>query len=300
MIKAERLQPGDVIGICAPCWGLTREGIAGCIQGLETLGFRVKFAGNCFSDADGYAGTVEERAGDFNELVYDPDVKLVLHGGGEVGNEILPYVDYEHIRTHPKLFCSYSDGTSIVEAIYNRTGLVTFYGATLRTFSGINEYNRKAFLRRLTTLDTRYEKAGAWQVIHPGCAEGELSGGYLVNYAAMQGLPWFELDRSRRYLLFIEDHERFSSPAVVSKWFSNLEHRGVFDCAAGLIFGHYSLASQPQIDRILARLGERYHIPVVRCEDFGHGTYNAVFPIGIRARLDTDENCFELLEAGVI
>ena len=58
----------------------------------------------------------------------DKSVQMVLFGGGESAVEILPYIDYENIRRYPKLFSSYSDGTSILNAIYAQTGLLTYYG----------------------------------------------------------------------------------------------------------------------------------------------------------------------------
>ena len=55
----------------------------------------------------------------------------------------------------------------------------------------------------------------------------------------------------------------------------------------------------PVIDDILARIGNRYNIPVIRNEDFGHGANGAIFPISTRAKLDTDTLSFEFLESGV-
>lgn len=89
----------------------------------------------------------------------------------------------------------------------------------------------------------------------------------------------------------------FNAPAAVSKWFSDMEQRGVFDRVVELIFGHYSDQPQPLIDDILGRIGDRHSIPVVRCGDFGHCANNAIMPIGARARLDAD--AFTLLESGV-
>ena len=67
----------------------------------------------------------------------------------------------------------------------------------------------------------------------------------------------------------------------------------------GLLFGHYSESVPDAVDEILYRTGRKYGIPVVRCEDFGHGLNNAILPIGIPARLDTEQDTFELLESGV-
>ncbi len=104
---------------------------------------------------------------------------------------------------------------------------------------------------------------------------------------------------TKPHILLIEDHERFSSPAVLSKYFSHISQSGIMDSVTGLIFGHYSSQEIPQVDEILRRFAEKYGIPAVRCEDFGHGGNNAVFPIGIGATLDADNLTFSFAESGV-
>lgn len=300
IIKPNRLQKGDTIGIIAPSFALKPEYIQNSIMKLHQLGFQVKLSKHLFSETNGYAGSVDERADDFNTMIADNIVKMLLFGGGEVCNEILPYIDYENIKQHPKIICSYSDSTTILNAVHCKTGLITFYGASLHTFDELTDYNLQSFEKRLMTTDTDYSKNSEWRTIHEGDCEGILTGGYLVNYAALQDSMYFDLDRSKKYLLFIEDHEMFSFPAVVSKWFSDLDQRNVFESVTGLVFGHYSKEEQPLIDEILHRLGERYNIPVVRCEDFGHGINNAVWPIGISAKLDTASGNFGFTESGVL
>ena len=299
LLKPPRLRRGDTVGMVAPCLVMTPDYVERAVARLEEMGFPVRLSPHFFSETFGYAGSVEERAADFNGMIADDSVKMLLFGGGEVANELLPFLDYDAIRRHPKIICSYSDSTTLLNAIHCQTGLVTFYGASPRTFDPLTAYNRQSFENRFLRGNTEYTAASPWRTICPGACEGVLTGGYLVNYATLYGLPWYPCAPHEKCLLFIEDHEMFSSPAVVAKYFANLAHRGALDRAAGLIFGHYSQKSYPEIDEILRRVGERYAIPVVRCEDFGHGDNNAVLPIGVSARLDADGGTFTLLESGV-
>ncbi len=300
LIKPQKLNKGDTIGIIAPSYALKPDDIQNSIQKLQELGFNVKLSKHIYSDTNHYAGSIDERADDFNTLIADDAVKMLLFGGGEVCNEIVPHIDYKSIINHPKIICSYSDSTTVLNVIQSQTELVTFYGASLRTFGNLSDYNWDSFVMRLMTQSQNYAKGSTWRTICPGSCKGVLTGGYLVNYAAIQGLHYFKLNNNQDYLLFIEDHEMFSSPAVVSKWFSNLEQYGVFSNVKGLIFGHYSKEEQPLIDAIIYRIGCKYEIPVVRCEDFGHGLNNSIIPIGVSAKLDTSTNKFEFLESGVV
>ena len=50
-----------------------------------------------YKNTYGYLASEMERANDFNQLVLNQDVDLILFGGGEGGNELLPYINYENI-----------------------------------------------------------------------------------------------------------------------------------------------------------------------------------------------------------
>ena len=300
MIKPKMLQKGDTIGFIAPSYKPKRDPIERSAENLRKLGYKVKFSKNLFSTTNDYAGSIEERAEDFNAMIADTEVKMVFFGGGEVGNEILPFIDYENIKKNPKILCSYSDSTTVLNAVNKQTGLVTFYGSSPRFFE--NEpiaYTLTNFEKRLCSTDLDYVKNSEWRVLTPGKAEGRLIGGYLINFACLLGLEWYEDLPDEDIILFIEDHEKFSNAAMISKWFTMLEHKGVFKRAKALIFGHYSLEEKPVIDDILTRIGKRYNIPVIRNEDFGHGANGAILPISVKARLNTEDMSFELLESGV-
>ncbi len=294
------LKKGDTIGFIAPSYKPKRDPIERSAENLRKLGYKVKFSKNLFSTTNDYAGSIEERAEDFNAMIADPEVRMVFFGGGEVGNEILPFIDYENIKKNPKILCSYSDSTTVLNAINNMTGLVTFYGSSPRFFENEPiEYTLLNFEKRLCSTNLDYVKNSEWRALTPGKAEGILVGGYLMNFAALLGLEWYRELPEEDIILFIEDHEKFSSAAVVSKWFTTLEHHGVFKRAKALIFGHYSLEPSPVIDDVLTRIGKRYNIPVIRNEDFGHGANGAILPISTHARLNTEDMSFEFLESGV-
>ena len=299
-IKPRALKPGDTIGIISPCSGMSEAGVAAALEGIKSRGYNYKLGKYVFSKTDGYAGSIEERAADFNDMIADPEVNMLLFPGGEISNEILPYIDYEAIRKNPKIICSYSDGTSIVEAVHYMTGLITFYSGSTRLFDPIIDYNMRSFESRLVTGDCAYEKATEWRVVRPGIAEGEIVAGYLWNFALLQNGGYYKVPEEK-YILFIEDYESFSKPSRMSKFFQDMVQKGAFERATGLVFGHYS--SDPEkvekILPVLRRLGDRLNIPVVYTDDYGHGEYMSIFPIGVQARLDTSTDSFVMYESGV-
>ena len=127
MIPA-KLVKNDTIGIVCPSHIANPERHNKSIYTLKSLGFNVKPGDNVYKNTYGYLASETERADDFNAMVTDNDVKMMFLGGGEGGNELLPYINYENIIKHPKIICSFSDGTTILNSVYAMTGLKTYYG----------------------------------------------------------------------------------------------------------------------------------------------------------------------------
>ena len=77
-ITASRLKKGDVIGIVSPCYAITEDSVAKTRATLEEMGFRVKTGRHIYSTAYGYAASLEERVADFNDMIADQDVRMIL------------------------------------------------------------------------------------------------------------------------------------------------------------------------------------------------------------------------------
>ncbi len=288
---ANLLNPGDTIGIISPSHVAVREEYRDIIAGIEARGFRVKTAANLYRDTYGYLASEQERADDLNEMVLDDQVKMIFFGGGNGSIDLLPYIDYEAIRAHPKLFLSYSDGTSILDAVYSKTGLITYYGQTPGEFLRPTDYTCTQFDSQIVRGDAEdFVSNSLWQCLNPGVCTGLMVGGYLLNFALMLNTPYFSADPEQKYILFLEDHEMFSNVAMVDMLLSHIEQNDFIRSVSGLLFGNYSEKPCPWLLERLTRFGRKHGIPAVYCDDFGHGQNHAILPIGGRARLDAG-NC---------
>jgi muramoyltetrapeptide carboxypeptidase len=301
MVKAApKLRAGDTIGIVCPSHVADPARHKRSIAVLVSLGFKVKVGENAYKDTYGYAASAEERAADFNAMVADKNVKLVLFSGGEGAAEILPLIDYEAIKCNPKLFCSYSDGTSIVNAIHAQTNLVTYYGCMPGAFNDLRYYDLNQFLQHFVEGNESHLFASdsEWKIIKGGVCEGILIGGYLPLVGQLQGNKYFKYDKNNKYILFIEDYEKFSVVGAIGSYLAFIEQSEIMRNIEGLIFGHYSENPPDVLFQCLERFAKRNDIPMVYTDDFGHGTKHAVFPIGVNARLEADAHSLEFLDYG--
>ncbi|MDP4151881.1 MAG: S-layer homology domain-containing protein [Bacillota bacterium] len=290
IVKPNKLKPGDTIGVIAPCNGLKPTSIQTAIDTAIAQGYKLKLPENIFKFTNGYAATPQERADDFNDLIADDSVNAIFFGGGEVSNETLPYIDFEAAREHPKIICSYSDSTSLLDALYARSGIVTYYGSSFtRIFSNPKPYNYQCFEDMIVNGNVKtFTPNSEWKALRGGKADGVIIGGYLLNFALLQNTEYFPYDKDQKYILCIEENARFNLPSPASRYFSHIEQSGLLDHVTGILVGEYSTDDYPDYMAILQRLADKYQIPVVYCHDFGHGVNGAILPIGIHATLDAD------------
>ena len=282
------LKYGDTIGIISPSWIANKTDYEKYAKGIERLGFQVKFGRNIYKDTYRYTASVTERVDDLNEMIYDETVKMIFFGGGYGSVDLLPYIDYKKIKETPKLFLSYSDGTSILNAIYAQTGITTYYGQTPGLFDNISEYDKRQFVSHLIEGNaTDYISNSDWCTITEGRCEGSLVGGYLLNFVLTLGNRFFPYQTGRNYILFIEELDKFQSVQDVSMFLTCIGQSQLMEQVTGLLFGHYSDEVSSLLFEVLERFGQKYNIPVAYCDDFGHGSNHAIFPIGKKAVLDT-------------
>jgi len=287
---APQLKPGATIGWCSPSSRPSPESAEKYIRGMKRLGFHVILADNIFKDTDGDLPSIEERAADFNQMIHDDRVELIIFSGGEGGPELLPYLDYDYLKAHPKALLSYSDSTTILNAVWSKTGLTTYYGHTPGLFGDMRLYDWQHFEAHLMKGPANAHFANSeWHVQHPGTARGTLVGGYSRNVAMMMNSEYFKYDPNEKYLLFLEDHEKFGGPSYVSAMISHIEQSHFISCVSGLIFGHYAKTLNEPLLARLSRFGEKHQVPVVYCDDFGHGMNHCILPIGRTAVLDTEK-----------
>ena len=288
-MEPEKLKKNDAVGIIAPCYIVKDHQYDEIIKGIESLGYKVVLGKNIYKNTYGYSASELERADDFNSMVISKEIKMIIFGGGFAGNEIIPYIDFDSIRQNPKIFSSYSDGTTILNIIYSQTELVTYYGQRPATFAGITEYNRESFVRNFVIGNIQeFEKNSEWDIICPGNAEGILIGGYLENFSFLPGSRYFHYESNKKYVLFLEDYYKFNQPIQISMYLSYIEQSSFINNVSGLIFGHYADTKSDELRNRLYRFGKKYGIPVIYCDDYGHGINNGILQIGRMAILDSD------------
>jgi len=296
---------------------------------LQSKGFNV-VDGILYGQKDFYrSGSIIQRAMEFNELLYDESVDIIMSAiGGFNTNSILPYIDYEYLCSHPKVIVGYSDTTALLLAIYAKTGLVTFYGPALaasfgelapfvdKTYSyfteivGANfkipylypmpEYWTDEFIDWSSQDRSKAEYPNKWLCVNPGVAEGRLIGGNLNTIQGIFGTEYMP-EIKEGDILLIEDS--LKDAMTIERSFSLLKLAGVLDRVGGIILGKHELFDDNGTGRkpyeiLLEVMGET-RCPILADFDCCHTHPMLTMPIGCLIRLDASKGKVTLLEAAV-
>lgn len=51
-----------------------------------------------------------------------------------------------------------------------------------------------------------------------------------------------------------------------------------------------------KMEDILLEYTKEYKFPIIKCNDFGHQIVNGIIPIGVKCKIDSDNNKIEILD----
>ncbi|MBZ3902987.1 S66 family peptidase [Streptomyces griseiscabiei] len=128
--------PGDRVAVVSPGAGLPELFPRPFELGLERLREEYGLVPVEYPTTRKMGTTAWERADDLHAAFADPDIKAVFTSiGGDDQITVLPYLDRELLRAHPKPFFGMSDNTNLLAYLYS-TGIVGYHGGTVMTSLG--------------------------------------------------------------------------------------------------------------------------------------------------------------------
>ena len=333
LTKPRRVRPGDTVAVVSPSFGAVGRWphrVERATAYLESLGLKVRLMPNAARSEGWASAPPEDRVADLHAAFADDDVAVVLCGiGGNHSNRLLPLLDFDQIRMHPKLFQGYSDITVLHWAFAKHAGLGTFYGPALvpelgefpQVLEHTDRYLRAAwfggepigyepspvwtdelldFDRKLDLTRPRalHESEG-WVTVREGVATGPLFGGCLetICWHLKGSASWLSPDGA---ILLLETSEEAPPPAHVDAYLTDLEQLGVFDAVAGLLVARpkdYSEDDRKLLWEVVGQRTEPAGIPVLANVEAGHADPMVTLPFGVAAELDAGNKTFRLLES---
>lgn len=311
--KPLRLRPGDTVGLIEPAsfsdGPLQIEAAKQLIAGMGLVPKVGRHVGNRY----GYlAGTDRARAADINAMFADDSVRAIFAVRGGWGSaRLLPFLDWDVIRAHPKLLVGSSDITALHLAIAARAGFPSIHGPNVAySWQEIswNSFWRLAFAGETPTfsppeveqMDPLSQERWRTRPIRAGKASGRLIGGNLSVLAALVGTPWLpDFDGA---ILFLEDVGE--AEYRIDRMLSQLSLAGLLNKLSGVAFGQCTRCTNGVAGYIgftIPQLLEQYFaplgMPAFYGANIGHVGNQLSLPVGARVEIDAGAGSIRVLES---
>jgi muramoyltetrapeptide carboxypeptidase len=289
-IKPPALRPGDTIGIVAPASHVSRGDLhAGC-GALQRAGYRPFYFDSILEQDLYFAGPVQRRAHELEEMFMREEVRaIVCARGGYGANYLLEALNLEKIKAHPKIFVGYSDVTTLLTHFADAAGWVTFHGPMVAKDwaheDGVDVASWQAALAGSTSWELNLSARSGVKGLVEGLAEGTLYGGCLSILVASLGTP-YEI-KTADTILFLEDLA--AKPFQIDRMLMQLNLAGKFDGVRGIVFGEMRDCMQAAnqgyaLEEVVLRVVGGLGVPVAYGVPSGHVTAgNLTLPIGVQA-----------------
>lgn len=274
---------GDTLGIIAPASQIKRQDLEVATAALQKLGYKITYSDSIFESDLFFAGDAPRRVNELHEMFARDDVTAIICARGGYGtNHLLPLIDPDIIRKHPKFFMGYSDVTSLLTYFCDAADMVTFHGPM--AVSDREQFCRGDFI---ATIEKGFEYLSArTEQVAPGTARGILYGGCLSMLVASLGTP-YEIE-TKSAVLYLEDIN--TKPYQIDRMLMQLKLAGKLDGVRGICFGEMMDCVQPggqdyTLAEVLRRALGDLKIPVGIGMRSGHiapgAEPNLCLPIGV-------------------
>ena len=183
-----------------------------------------------------YSGTARQRAQSLLDFYRDEEIRVIFDiSGGDLANEILPYLDYDLIAKSGKEFWGYSDLTTVINAIYAKTGKSSVLYQVKNLVSPEGQARRVAFEN--TLLKGRRDLFEfSYRFLQGERLEGVLIGGNIRCLLKLAGTEYWP-DMNEKILLL---EALGGDVPKMAAYLSQLNQLHVFDQINGILLGTFT------------------------------------------------------------
>ena len=268
------LNQGDKIGIVC-CSNGQKQYYAEKLKCLETtlrgMGLQPVFSDYIYETEDVFSGTAKERAEALMEFYRDDTTKGIFDiSGGDVANGVLPYLDYDIIANSSKLFWGYSDLTTVLNAIYTKTGKLSVLYQIRNLLYDCKEVQITDFVNTVLKSGTDLFQ-WEYKFIQQNAMRGVVVGGNIRCFLKLAGTEYMP-DLNGKILLL----ESYSGTvAKMETYLCQLQQLGAFEKVAGILLGTFTEMEaekcNPGIEELVKRIAGK-EMPIAVTRKIGHGT----------------------------
>lgn len=313
MLYPDFLKEGCKVGVTATSAGFDTEvdlrRLENGIRHFNKLGYPVTVTDNVRKNYKGRSSDGKTRAQELMKLYEDFKVRAIFAAsGGDYLMEMLPFIELDVIRAHPKWIQGFSDTTGLLFTITTNLDIATIYANNFSTF-GMKTWHKSlidnvGILKGEAVIQESFskyqdgfkprisgdeefvlDKDVTWVNLYPAgwdadtelILKGRTLGGCLDVLLNLVGTRF---DRTKEFMIkypddkilwFLESFDLGSEALTRGLW--QLKEAGWFENASGFIFGRpcmYRTETDTSYqEAVLSVLGE-LNLPIILEADIGH------------------------------
>lgn len=246
---------------------------------LLNIGLKPVFSDCIYRKYSVFSGSGKERAAALMDFYMDKSVKAIFDiSGGDIANELLPYLQYDIIAQSDKLFWGYSDLTVIINAIFARTGKTSVLYSIKNLIGDCRDSQEAYFANTVFSggsklLDFHYKFMQGTKM------NGTVVGGNIRCFLKLAGTEFFPDTKDKILLLEALGGE---APQMTA-YLNQLKQMGVFDRINGIILGTFIKMRENNCVPDIVSLVKSYtgrDIPIIKTDEIGHGADSKAVVIG--------------------
>jgi muramoyltetrapeptide carboxypeptidase len=281
------LKAGDTVTLLATARKINTDEIEFALQTLKSWGLNVTIGKTIGLDDNQFAGTDEERLGDLQEQLDDPNVKAIICARGGYGTlRLIDEIDFRKFIKKPKWICGFSDITVLHNHLLQVYNIASLHCTMPLNFEKNTVDSLESMKNALFGKRTHY-KWNVNELNRDGNARGVICGGNLsLLYALSNSVS--DVDTTDK-ILFIEDIDEYLYHIDRMMW--QLKRAGKLENLAGLLVGHFTDMKDNTVPygrnayEIIAEAVSEYDYPVYFGFPAGHEADNRAIIIGSEVQL---------------
>lgn len=246
---------------------------------LRDIGLVPHCSDHIYENSAVFSGTGKERAASLMSFFGDSKIKAIFDiSGGDIANELLPYLDYEIIAESEAQFWGYSDLTTIINAVYAKSGRVSILYSINNLIRANSEYQIKSFTNSvLTGTDDLFNIN--YTILQGKSAKGIVVGGNIRCMLKLAGTQYWP-DMTGKILLL---EANSGSVAQLTAYLSQLEQLGAFKKINGILLGTFTQLEREGNSSMITDLIQSYtreSITIAKTQEIGHAADSKAIEIG--------------------
>lgn len=269
-----------------------KEDIESLEKALLDMGLIPVFSEFIYATDSVFSGTAKERAKALMDFYKDNEIQAIFDiSGGDIANEILPYLDFDIIGNSGKQFWGYSDLTTILNAIYAKTGCSSVlyqvknlvWDESKRQIADFESIVSEKEDEKQSVKDKEIQKSSLfspeYNFVQKESMEGIVVGGNIRCLLKLAGTPYWP-DMNNKILLL--ESLGGEVPQMVT-YLNQLQQMGVFEKINGILLGTFTTMEKNRCQPDIEALVKEYagtKMPIAVTREIGHGKDSKAMVIG--------------------